>query len=194
MTRATAGGRADRIVCIALQSWWTSILQIILSTEIEQTFGNISQSGEKLLARFSRVPLKYAEIIFDQSATGFWATETKKACLIMWTEILLIEITLPNSGNSLTVSVKIRLKHFGRFLKKGFQTTQLFFRYSKWFTDPFFRSTLTETGSVHPFTVKNLKFQWTIYSGRECNELYNKNSVYVISELHLRRLSCWCLI
>jgi len=33
--------------------------------------GNISQGGEKLLARFSRVPLKYAEIIFDKSATVF---------------------------------------------------------------------------------------------------------------------------
>jgi hypothetical protein len=44
---------------------------IIQSTEIEQTFGNISQGGEKLLARFSRVPLKYAEIIFDKSATVF---------------------------------------------------------------------------------------------------------------------------
>ena len=33
--------------------------------------GTFSHGGDKLLARFSRVPLKYAEIIFDKSATGF---------------------------------------------------------------------------------------------------------------------------
>jgi hypothetical protein len=34
----------------------------------------------------------------------------------------------------------------------------------------------------------------TCNSGRECNEFYNKNAVYVMSQLHLRRLSGWCLI
>jgi len=33
--------------------------------------GTFHKGGEKLLARFSRVPLKYAEIIFDKSATDF---------------------------------------------------------------------------------------------------------------------------
>ena len=59
---------------------------------------------------------------------------------------------------------------------------------------PFFIDTPTEMGSQHPFSHKNLKFQWTIYSWRECNGFYNKNSVYVIFKLHLRRLSGWCLI
>ena len=53
---------------------------------------------------------------------------------------------------------------------------------------PFFIDTPTEMGSTHPFPHKNLNFQWNIFSGRECNDFYNKNSVYVISQLHLRRL------
>ena len=59
---------------------------------------------------------------------------------------------------------------------------------------PFFIDTPTEMGSEHPYPHKNLNFQWNIYSGRECNDFYNKNSVYVMSQLHLRRLSGWCLI
>ena len=74
------------------------------------------------------------------------------------------------------------------FFKKRLVNKTQFLGPKVWKYKPFFIDTPTEMGSEHPFPHKNLKFQWTIYSGRECNEFQNKNLVCVIFQLHLHLL------
>ncbi len=72
LSSVSAGGRAaesslHRVAVMLTLNPSTSSCPL----KLNKHSGTFSHGGDKLLARFSRVPLKYAEIIFDKSATGF---------------------------------------------------------------------------------------------------------------------------